>query len=355
VASRDMVVVAMSGGVDSSVAAALLVEQGYQVTGLMLRLWSEGDQRGNRCCTTDAVVAARQVAGQLGVPFYVRDYGETFRREVVDEFAREYAAGRTPNPCIVCNERVRFGALLQEALALGADYLATGHYARVQRTAAGEYQLLRGVDRSKDQSYVLYRLNQNQLSHVLFPLGDYVKSNVRGAARRLGLPVCDRPDSQDLCFVGDGDYHAFVMRYVPESGRPGPLLDTAGNLLGEHRGLAHYTVGQRKGLGLSWARPMYVVRLDATQNAVVVGSADELGRDELIACRVNYISGHPPSSPATITARIRYKANDTPAVLSCLPDNRVHLKLDQPVRAVAPGQSAVFYQGHRLLGGGFIE
>jgi tRNA-specific 2-thiouridylase len=345
----------MSGGVDSSVAAALLVEQGYQVTGLMLRLWSEGDGRGNRCCTTDAVMAARQVAGQLGIPFYVRDYGETFKHEVVDDFARAYAAGRTPNPCVVCNERVRFGALLQEALALGADYLATGHYARVQRTAAGEYHLLRGVDQSKDQSYVLYRLGQNQLAHAHFPLGAYVKLDVRRAARRLRLHVYDRPDSQDLCFLGDGDYRAFVTRHLPESARPGPLLDTAGNILGEHRGFAHYTVGQRKGLGISRARPMYVVRLDATLNAVVVGSADELGRDDLIACRVNYISGHPPPPAATVTARVRYKACDTPAVLSRLSDDRVHLKFDQPVRGVAPGQSAVFYQGERLLGGGFIE
>ncbi len=345
----------MSGGVDSSVAAALLADQGYQVTGLMLRLWSEGDPRGNRCCTTDAVIAARQVAGQLGFPFYVRDYGETFKHEVVDYFTRAYAAGWTPNPCVVCNERVRFGVLLQEALALGAQYLATGHYARVVRTAAGEYHLLKGVDRAKDQSYVLHRLSQTQLAHVLLPIGSYVKSDIRRAARGLGLPVYDRPDSQDLCFLGDGDYRAFVTRHAPGAARPGPLLDTAGNVLGEHRGLAHYTVGQRKGLGISRARPTYVVGLDAALNAVVVGSADELRREDLIACRVNYISGHSPPSPARVTARIRYKACDTPAVLSCLANDRVHLKFDQPVRGVAPGQAAVFYQGERLLGGGFIE
>ncbi|MGC8878966.1 MAG: tRNA 2-thiouridine(34) synthase MnmA [Anaerolineae bacterium] len=355
-AQRGIVVVAMSGGVDSSVAAALLVEQGYTVIGVMLRLWAGSSSEGNRCCTPDGLAAARQVAAQLNIPFYVLDYREAFRRIVVDYFISTYAAGRTPNPCIICNERVRFGLLLDEALVLGAQYLATGHYARIHRTEAGEYQLMRGKDLSKDQSYVLHRLNQWQLQHVLFPLGDWLKSDVRQAALQRGLIVHDRTESQDLCFAGEnGDYRTFIAQYAPQLVRPGPLLDTSGTLLGQHQGLAFYTVGQRKGLGVTRTQRTYVVRLDPVRNAVIVGNAEELGRDELFAGAVHYISGQAPTSPLRVTARIRYKSPDVPATLTCLEDNRAYIKFDRPLRDITPGQAVVFYQGDVVLGGGFIE
>jgi tRNA-specific 2-thiouridylase len=275
---------------------------------------------------------------------------------VVDYFVSTYAAGRTPNPCIICNERIRFGLLLEEALALGGQYLATGHYARVRRTEAGVYQLLRGRDAAKDQSYVLHRLNQRQLQHVLFPLGDWLKSNVRQVALQRGLAVYDRADSQDLCFAGEnGDYRAFIAEYAPQLVRPGPLLDTDGRILGQHRGLAFYTVGQRKGLGVTRTQRTYVVRLDAARNAVIVGGAEDLGRDDLFAGAVHYISGQAPGSPVRVTARIRYKSLDVPATLTCLEGNRAYIKFDHPLRDITPGQAVVFYQGDIVLGGGFIE
>ena len=355
-ANRGIVVVAMSGGVDSSVAATLLVEQGYTVIGVMLRLWAVCSSEGNRCCTPDSLAAARQVAAQLNIPFYVLDYREAFRHIVVDYFVSTYAAGRTPNPCIICNERVRFGLLLNEALVLGAQYLATGHYARIHRTETGEYRLMRGKDLTKDQSYVLHRLNQWQLQHVLFPLGDWLKSDVRRIALQRGLVVHNRAESQDLCFVGEnGDYRAFIAQYAPQLVHPGPLLDTGGTLLGQHQGLAFYTVGQRKGLGVTRAQRTYVVRLDTVRNAVIVGNAEELGRDELFAGAVHYISGQVPASPLRVTARIRYKSPDVPATLTCLEGNRAHIKFDRPLRDITPGQAVVFYQGDVVLGGGFIE
>ncbi|MGQ9500860.1 MAG: tRNA 2-thiouridine(34) synthase MnmA [Anaerolineae bacterium] len=353
---RSTVVIAMSGGVDSSVAAALLVEQGYTVIGVMLRLWAACNSESNRCCTPDSIAAARQVAARLNIPFYVLDYREAFRRSVVDYFVSTYAAGRTPNPCIICNEQIRFGALLKEALALGAQYLATGHYARVHRTETGVYQLLRGKDAAKDQSYVLHRLNQQQLQHILFPLGDWIKSDVRRAALQRGLTIYDRADSQDLCFAGEnGDYRTFIARHAPQLLRPGPMLDTSGTLLGQHQGLAFYTIGQRKGLGITRAQRTYVVQLDPARNAVIVGSAEELGRDELFASSVHYVSGQTPTSPVRITARIRYKSPDVPATLSCLEGNRAYVKFDWPLRDITPGQAVVFYQGDIVLGGGFIE
>jgi tRNA-specific 2-thiouridylase len=354
-ANRDTVVVAMSGGVDSSVAAALLQQQGYEVIGLMLRLWAECGPQANRCCAPDAVSAARQVAGQLGIPFYVRDYRDAFKHAVVDYFVSTYASGRTPNPCVMCNEHIRFGPLLAEALALGARYLATGHYVRLRRTEQGEFQLLKGADPAKDQSYVLHRLVQAQLSHTLFPLGTYLKKDVRQVAAQMGLHVSDRPDSQDLCFVGDGNYRAFMARYLPAGIRPGPLVDTAGHRVGTHSGLAFYTIGQRKGLGIAPSHPMYVVRLDAESNVVVVGSADELGCDELVASQVSYTAAHAPASPAQVTARIRYRAPDVTAVLTDLSPQRIHLKFGRPLRGITPGQAAVCYDGEVLLGGGFIE
>jgi tRNA-specific 2-thiouridylase len=345
----------MSGGVDSSVAAALLQEQGYEVIGIMLRLWAEDGPAANRCCTLDAVADARRVAGALGIPFYVRDYKDIFKRTVVDYFTEGYAQNLTPNPCLVCNRHIRFGRLLEEARALDADYLATGHYARVRRGADGTYQLLKGVHAAKDQSYVLHRLGQAQLGHALFPLGEYHKAEVRAMAEARGLPVFDRADSQDLCFLGNGDYREFLARHAPGAALPGPILDRAGRSLGEHRGLPYYTIGQRKGLGIAAPQPLYVLALDAARNAVIVGTADELGRRELTARDVTYVSGSPPANPAHIAARIRYKARDAGAVLTPLPGARAHVRFDDPLRDITPGQGVVFYQGDLVLGGGLIE
>jgi tRNA-specific 2-thiouridylase len=353
-ATGQRVVVAMSGGVDSSLAAALLLEQGYEVIGIMLRLWAEAGPAANRCCTPDAMDDARRVADGLGVPFYVRDYKEIFKKTVVDFFTETYARGLTPNPCLLCNCQIRFGHLLDEALALEAGYLATGHYARVRRTASGEYQLLKGANPAKDQSYVLHRLGQAQLAHALFPVGEYTKPEVRTMARARGLPVSDRPDSQDLCFLGNGDYRDFLARHTPGAAQPGPILDTAGRKLGEHRGLPYYTIGQRKGLGIAAPRPLYVLALDTARNAVVVGMAEELGRRDLTAVDVTYVGGQPPEGPLPVTAKIRYKAPGAAATLVPLPGKRARVQFDEPLRDITPGQGVVFYQGDAVLGGGTI-
>jgi tRNA-specific 2-thiouridylase len=353
--TKQRVVVAMSGGVDSSMAAALLLEQGYEVIGMMLRLWAEAGPAANRCCTPDAVADARRVADGLAIPFYVRDYKEIFKTTVVDYFTQTYARGLTPNPCLICNRQIRFGRLLDEALALNADYLATGHYARVYQRENGTYQLLKGTDPAKDQSYVLHRLGQRQLAHALFPLGDYVKSEMREMAQARGLPVFNRADSQDLCFLGNGDYREFLARHAPQAPQPGPILDTAGHTLGEHRGLPSYTIGQRRGLGIAAPQALYVLALDPARNAVIVGKAEELGRRELTATDMTYISGRPPANPLRVTAKIRYKARETLATLTPQPGNRAHVCFDLPLRDITPGQGVVLYQGDVVLGGGIIE
>ncbi len=345
----------MSGGVDSSVAAALLVEQGYEVIGLMLRLWAEPGGAANRCCTPDAVADARRVADQLGIPFFVRDYKETFRQTVVDFFIEGYAQGLTPNPCVVCNRDIRFDKLLKEAISLGGDYLATGHYAWVERGADGTFQLLKGVDPTKDQSYILYTLTQERLAHVMFPLGRHTKTEIRQIAEAKQLPVFNRPDSQDLCFLGQGDYRAFLQRRAPQVVQPGPILNTRGQVLGEHQGLAFYTIGQRKGLGLAAPEPLYVLRMDSTSNSLIVGTVAELGQRELTAGQVTYISGRPPGGSIQITAKIRYKATEVKATLTPLPDARAHLTFDMPLRDITPGQAVVFIESNQILGGGIIE
>ena len=276
------VAVAMSGGVDSSVAAALLVEQGYRVIGIMLRLWSEpGCEDLNRCCTPQAMSLARQVAAHLGIPFYVLDAKQPFRATVVEAFFEGYARGVTPNPCLVCNRRIRWGFLLEHARALGAERFATGHYARLRRLPDGTVQLLKGRDAAKDQSYVLAMLSQEQLQRTLLPIGEYTKAEVRALAERFGLPVAQRPDSQDLCFLAGQDYRDFLARHRPDTLRPGPILTPDGQEIGRHRGLAFYTIGQRKGLGLAAPRPLYVLDKDPARNALIVGPAEALGRRAL--------------------------------------------------------------------------
>ena len=354
---KDRVVVAMSGGVDSSVAAALLLQQGYEVIGMMMRLWSEpGKEAGNRCCTPDSMALARRVAARLGIPFYAVDAQDYFHDTVVEYFVAGYTSGVTPNPCLVCNRHVRWEFLLNRALSLGARYMATGHYARVGwADPPGEFVLSQAVDSSKDQSYILHVLGQEQLAHALFPLGGYTKVEVRRLAQEFDLPVADRADSQDLCFLGDGNYRDFLIRNAPQVSDPGPILTSAGEQLGEHRGLAFYTIGQRKGLGLASPDPLYVLDKDRDRNALIVGLAEELGKGELIAEKVNWIAGHPPHGPIRAQVKIRYKARAVTATVTPLDQEMVQVCFDSPLRDITPGQAAVFYQGDRLLGGGIIQ
>lgn len=353
---KPLIVVAMSGGVDSSAAAAMLVEQGYPVAGMMLRLWSEpGSEFDNKCCTPDAMGQARKVAGQLGIPFYAIDAREKFRGEVVEAFINGYRSGETPNPCMVCNRVVRWGFLLDHAIHLGAAAMATGHYARVERAADGQYQLLRGIDPNKDQSYVLSGLNQEQLSMSLFPLGTLTKPEVRAYAERLKLTSAQRPDSQDLCFLGNEDYRVFLSRYSPEVAKPGPIVLTNGEVIGEHQGLAFYTIGQRKGLGVAHAEPLYVLGKDVHQNRLVVGLGSQLGSYSLTAGQVNWISGIAPTASFEAEVKIRYKARPVLAHISPLGTDQFVASFSEPLRDITPGQIAVIYIGDRVVGSGKIQ
>ena len=353
---RERVIIALSGGVDSSVAAALLVEQGYEVIGVMLRLWAEcapDGSRTNRCCTPEAVARARHVANLLSIPFHLIDAAEIFKNRVVDYFIAEYGAGRTPNPCIPCNRYVRFPVLLRWAEELKAPFVATGHYARVRRVG-DRYQLLRGLDPHKDQSYFLHALTQEQLAHVLFPLGELTKEEVRAIARRRGLPVAEQPESQDLCFLADGDYRSFLARHAPHLLRPGPIRDTAGRVLGQHRGLHAYTIGQRKGLGIAAAEPLYVIALEPEENALIVGTADELGQNECWVEGMHYIGGEAPAAPFRATAQIRYQARPVAVTVTPLPDGKAYVRFATPLRDITPGQFLVLYEDEVVLGGGVI-
>jgi tRNA-specific 2-thiouridylase len=350
------VIVAMSGGVDSSVAAAILHDQGYEVIGMMLRLWNEpGTESQNRCCTPDSMALARRVAARLNIPFYVIDAKQIFYDNVVSYFKQGYLQGNTPNPCLVCNQRIRWGFLLQHALALGAEAMATGHYLRLRRNDSGEVQILRAVDDRKDQSYVLHVLNQEQLNHALFPLGEYTKSQVREMAHDFGLPVANRPDSQDLCFLGNGDYRSFLIRNQPEVQKPGPILNVEGRRLGLHQGLAFYTIGQRRGLGIASPIPLYVVEKDLSNNTLIVGTKAALGKDSFEATNVNWVSGVPPEGPFRAEVKIRYKAAYAWGTVAPLGDDKVKTQLDEPLRDITNGQAAVFYDGEICLGGGIIE
>ena len=346
----------MSGGVDSSVAAALLKQQGLEVIGLMLRLWSEsGAEETNRCCTPDSMAQARRVAAILDIPFYVVDAQDVFYSQVVHKFINGYAQGITPNPCLVCNRQIRWTFLLDRALALGAHFLATGHYARSIRDDQGLYQLLKAIDQAKDQSYVLHVLDQQRLGHALFPLSVYTKSHVRELAHHYNLPVAERAESQDLCFLGGGDYRKFLLRNAPQVGHSGPIISKDGNLLGEHQGLAFYTIGQRKGLGLQTPEPMYIIEIDVLRNTLVVGSSQDLGKSELIASSINWISGQMPPVPFRAQVKIRYKAREAWANVIPLDDGRLRISFDEPVRDITPGQAAVIYNGDVCLGGGIIQ
>lgn len=350
------VVVAMSGGVDSSVAAALLKEQGYDVIGMMLRLWSEpGKEESNRCCTPDSMAQARRVAAKLDIPFYVIDAKDVFKETVVQYFLDGYARGETPNPCLICNRQIRWTFLLEHALALGADFMATGHYVRIQKGEGGRINLLRAVDRSKDQSYVLHVLNQEKLRRALFPVGDYPKTEIRAIAEKFGLPTASRKDSQDLCFLAGEDYRNFLQRNAAEMLQPGEILTREGRAVGTHTGLANYTIGQRKGLGLASPVPLYVLGKDSTTNSLIVGTQEELGSRELLARDVNWQSGEAPAEPFRAEVKIRYTAREAAALVTPIDGDRVRVEFDAPQRDITAGQAAVFFEGDRLLGGGIIS
>jgi tRNA-specific 2-thiouridylase len=355
------VVVAMSGGVDSSVTAALLKQDGYQVIGATMQIWppnelgDEADKFGG-CCGFDAVSEAKSVAHTLGIPHYVMNFRNEFAQKVIANFCREYSLGRTPNPCIRCNEHIKFDALLNRAKELGADFIATGHYTRIEYDEVNDrYLLKKGVDRGKDQSYVLYIMSQNQLKHTLMPLGVFTKEKVRQIARELGLSVADKAESQEICFIPDGNYSSFLKEYMPDVAKPGPILDREGNTLGEHRGILFYTIGQRKGLGISAEEPMYVVAIDRGRNAIIVGSKEDVYRDELIAADINWISMESPKQPLELKAKIRYRHREADAVITSISQREVHVKFSKPQMAITPGQAIVFYHKDTVIGGGTIE
>ncbi len=349
------VVVAMSGGVDSSVAAALLVEQGYDVIGMMLRLWSEsGTGNINRCCSPDAMAQAKRVAAQLDIPFYAIDAQDVFYKQVVVPFIDGYTAGITPNPCLQCNRHIRWEFLLNHAQAFGAQFMATGHYARV-RNHSNRMQLVKAVDESKDQSYVLHVLDQDKLSKALFPLGEFSKSEVRNLARKFNLPVAERPESQDLCFLGNGDYREFLKRNSVQDLCEGEILNSQGQILGRHKGLAMYTIGQRRGLGLSSPVPLYVIEKDLKVNALIVGSKEELDQQRLWAKNVHWVSIEPPTKPIHAQVKIRYKSSEEPAIINTIEGKSVEVNFDHKIKGITPGQAAVFYDSDVCLGGGIIE
>ena len=350
------VVVAMSGGVDSSVGAALLVEQDYEVIGIMLRLWSEpGLETSNRCCTPAALAIAKQVAEQLCIPFYVIDAKDIFRDVVVQYFIDGYAQGLTPNPCLICNKQIRWEFLLNKALSLGAEYLATGHYARADHIRSGKARLLQAVDKSKDQSYVLGGLNQGQLKHALFPVGILTKKEVRKLAQKFNLAIANTKDSQDLCFLAGSDYRSFLRRNSSCIEKPGPIMMRDGKVVGRHTGLAFYTIGQRKRLGISSPNPLYVLEKVMVNNSLIIGSSEELGRMELIAGRVNWVSGNTPEKPFKAKIKIRYKAPLVPGEVTPTESNRFNVKFEKTLRGITPGQAAVIYKGEEVVASGIIE
>ncbi len=364
------IAVAMSGGVDSSAAAAILKEQGHELVGFTMQLWNQrrgisvdenGDPLPSRCCSLDDVYDARRVAEELGFPFYVLNLEKEFERDVVQPFVNSYLNGETPIPCVACNSRLKFASLDKLAVSLGCEKVATGHYARVEfDEATNRYRLLRGQDPQKDQSYFLWELNQEQLSRALFPLGELSKSDARQAARDNQLAVAEKKESQEICFVPDGDYAGFIDRYLEAEKQTdrlpgaGQIITSSGQVIGEHAGIHRYTIGQRRGIGIAQPRPLYVLNIETAKNQVVVGGEDELERDEFTAAGVNWIALDHPSEPVRAEVRIRYRHAAAPATITPLPNDRARVTFDEPQRAITPGQATVFYRGDEVGGGGWI-
>lgn len=353
------VVVGMSGGVDSSVAAYLLKKQGYEVTGVTMQIWQDEDAaaaaENGGCCGLSAVDDARRVAQMLDIPYYVMNFREDFKKYVIDYFVEEYLNGRTPNPCNACNRYVKWESLLRRSLQIGADYIATGHYARVEQLANGRYAVKNSVTAAKDQTYALYALTQEQLARTLMPIGDYTKDEIRRIAAEAGLPVAHKPDSQDICFVPDGDYAAFLDREAGDRvPGPGNFVSMDGEVLGTHRGITHYTIGQRKGLNLAMGHPVFVAAIRPEKNEVVIGEDADIRSNVIICEHVNYMAMENLDAPRRALAKIRYAHGGSPCLLEKLPDGRVKCTFDEPVRAATPGQAAVFYEDGYVLGGGII-
>ncbi len=339
-------------------AACLLKNKGYNVIGVTMQIWQEKDacalEKEGGCCGLDAVEDARRVARRLDIPYYVMNFRDEFQEHVIDYFVREYRSGRTPNPCIACNRYVKWESLLRKSLALGADYIATGHYARICRLDNGRYTLRRSLATGKDQTYALYNLTQEQLAHTLFPTGEYDKSRIRKIAEEAGLPVADKPDSQEICFVPDGDYAAFLERETGEMERPGNFVDRDGNVLGRHRGISCYTIGQRKGLGIALGEPVFVVEIRPESNEVVLGSGEDVFSRRLRAEKINHMGADHFEKGQQVTAQIRYNHRGAPAVVADVGGDSLELEFPEPVRAVTPGQAVVLYEDGYVLGGGTI-
>lgn len=349
----------MSGGVDSSVAAYLLKEQGYEVVGVTMQIWQEEDQttqeESGGCCGLSAVDDARRVAWDLDIPYYVMNFRKEFQENVIDYFVDEYIQGRTPNPCIACNRYVKWESLLKRSLDIGADYIATGHYAQIEQLPNGRYSLKKSVTAAKDQTYALYNLTQHQLSHTLMPVGQYSKDEIRAIADKIQLRVANKPDSQEICFIPDHDYAGFIEEYSGKELEEGNFVDLDGNILGRHKGITHYTIGQRKGLNLSMKRPVFVVEIRPETNEVVIGDSEDVFSDTLRCSQVNWMAiDGLYGEPMNVTAKIRYSHKGAPCTIREVEEGVVECVFEEPQRAITPGQAVVFYDGDYVVGGGVI-
>lgn len=354
------VVAAMSGGVDSAVAAALLKKQGFDVIGITMQLWPEdlpyGEFSESGCCSLTAVEDARRTANKLGIPYYVVNFSEPFQEAVIDVFADEYLRGETPNPCLICNQKVKFGMLLQKAMELGADYVATGHYARIgYDPERGRYVVRKSADTTKDQTYTFYGQTQEQLARTLTPCGDYTKEQIRAMAEEWDLGVALKPDSQEICFIPDNDYRRFLREYRPEAHKPGPIFDKTGKQIGTHDGIAFYTIGQRKGLRINSPERLYVIGIDKENNALIVGTEEDVLGTSLAVRDVNWVSIAGIDGPSKVRAKIRYNSDEADAEIVPAEDGQVVTRLIEPQRAISPGQAVVWYDGDYLVGGGIID